>query len=98
MTGEPKMKKTITLLLSSLLCLQAFAETQPIIQQGTGIAPTREEAIKKAIFEAVAKAKGISVGSGEYNFQFKSASADIDTVPGNRRPPRDGTPITPAGQ
>jgi hypothetical protein len=72
------MKKTITLLLIGLLSLQAFAETKPIVQEGKGIAPTRQEAIKRAIFEAVAKAKGISVGSGEYEYSYDSASADID--------------------
>ena len=65
-------------MLIGLLSLQAFAETKPIIQEGKGIAATREEAIKKAIFEAVAKAKGINVGSGEYAFSYESASADID--------------------
>jgi hypothetical protein len=72
------MKKTITLLLIGLLSLQAFAETKPIVQEGKGVAPTRQEAIKRAIFEAVAKAKGISVGSGEYEYSYDSASADID--------------------
>ena len=72
------MKKTIILLLAGLFSLQAFAETKPIVQEGKGIAATREDAIKKAIFEAVAKAKGINVGSGEYAFSFESASADID--------------------
>ncbi|MGD0785266.1 MAG: CsgG/HfaB family protein [Sedimentisphaerales bacterium] len=72
------MKKTITLLLIGLLSLQAFAETKPIVQEGKGIAPTRQEAIKRAIFEAVAKAKGISVGSGEYEYSYDSAAADIE--------------------
>ena len=72
------MKKTMTLLLIGLLSLQAFAETKPIVQEGKGVAPTRQEAIKRAIFEAVAKAKGISVGSGEYEYSYDSASADID--------------------
>jgi hypothetical protein len=73
-----KMRKTIILLLIGLLSLQAFAETKPIVQEGKGIAPTRQEAIKRAIFEAVAKAKGISVGSGEYEYSYDSASADIE--------------------
>jgi len=72
------MRKTIILLLIGLLSLQAFAETKPIVQEGKGIAPTRQEAIKRAIFEAVAKAKGISVGSGEYEYSYDSASADIE--------------------
>ena len=72
------MKKTIILLLAGLFSLQAFAETKPIVQEGKGVAPTRQEAIKRAIFEAVAKAKGISVGSGEYEYSYDSAAADIE--------------------
>jgi Curli production assembly/transport component CsgG len=72
------MKKTITLLLIGLFSLQAFADNKPIVQEGKGIAPTRQEAIKRAIFEAVAKAKGISVGSGEYEYSYDSAAADIE--------------------
>jgi hypothetical protein len=80
------MKRTIVLLLVFVLSLQTLpvlgAAEKPagkeIIQEGKGIAPTREEAIKKAIFEAVAKAKGIDIGSGEYVFSYESASADID--------------------
>ena len=80
------MKKTIILLLILLFSPQTLpvlsavekAAEKEIIQEGKGIAPTREEAIKKAIFEAVAKAKGINVDSGEYAFSYESASADID--------------------
>ena len=38
----------------------------------------------EAIFEAVAKAKGINVGSGRYQFDFESASADIEHKPGGK--------------
>ncbi len=72
------MKKTIISLLVLLFSSQVWAEEKVIIQEGKGIASTRQEAIKKAIFEAVAKAKGISVGSGEYEYSYDSASADID--------------------
>ena len=60
------MKKTIILLLILSFSLQVLAAEKVIIQEGKGVASTREDAIKKAIFEAVAKAKGINVGSGEY--------------------------------
>lgn len=70
--------KKISLFLVFVFFSQVLAETKPIVQEGKGIASTREDAIKKAIFEAVAKAKGINVGSGKYAFSYESASADIE--------------------
>ncbi|MGA2915803.1 MAG: CsgG/HfaB family protein [Sedimentisphaerales bacterium] len=78
------MKRTIILLLILPFSLQAIAKEKAIIQEGKGVASTREDAIKKAIFEAVAKAKGINVGSGKYQFDFESASADIERKPGGK--------------
>ena len=78
------MKRTIILLLILPFSLQVIAKEQVIIQEGKGVASTREDAIKKAIFEAVAKAKGIDVGSGKYQFAFESASADIERKPGGK--------------
>ena len=60
------------------------AKEQVIIQEGKGVASTREDAIKKAIFEAVAKAKGINVDSGRYQFDFESVSADIERKPSGK--------------
>lgn len=77
------MKKTI-ILLTLLFSLQSFAKEQVIIKEGKGIAQTREDAVKKAIFEAVAKAKGINVDSGKYQFGFESATADITRKPGGK--------------
>jgi hypothetical protein len=79
-----KMKKIITLLLILPFSLQVLAGEKAIIQEGKGIASTREDAIKKAIFEAVAKAKGINVGSGRYQFDFESVSADIERKPSGK--------------
>jgi hypothetical protein len=79
-----KMKKTIILLLILPFSLQALAAEKEIIQEGKGVASTREDAIKKAIFEAVAKAKGINVGSGKYQFDFESVSADIERKPSGK--------------
>ncbi|MDD5134126.1 MAG: hypothetical protein PHP01_01790, partial [Phycisphaerae bacterium] len=71
------MKKIIILLLILPFVSLALAETV-IIQEGKGVAPKREDAIKKAIFEAVAKAKGINVGSDKYEYSYESATADIE--------------------
>ncbi len=78
------MKKTMILLLILPFSFQALAKEKTIIQEGKGIASTREDAIKKAIFEAVAKAKGINVGSGKYQFDFESVSADIERKPSGK--------------
>jgi len=78
------MKKTIILLLAISFFSQVLAAEKVIIQEGKGVASTREDAIKKAIFEAVAKAKGINVDSGKYQFDFESVSADIERKPSGK--------------
>ncbi|MEN6385558.1 MAG: CsgG/HfaB family protein [Phycisphaerales bacterium] len=75
------MKKLTILLLSIVFSLQVYAETKEIIQEGKGVASTREEAIKKAIFEAVARAKGINVNSKELSFRYESVIADVEKTP-----------------
>ncbi|MGB8226759.1 MAG: CsgG/HfaB family protein [Sedimentisphaerales bacterium] len=91
------MKRTIILLLILPFSLQAIAKEKEIIQEGKGVASTREDAIKKAIFEAVAKAKGIDVGSGRYQFAFESASADIERKPGGKETGFDAVSIYAEG-
>lgn len=78
------MKKIIVFLFVFLFVSSVLAAEQVIIQEGKGVASTREDAIKKAIFEAVAKAKGINVGSGRYQFDFESVSADIERKPSGK--------------
>jgi hypothetical protein len=73
------MKKIYTIfIVVALICPQAFSATKTIVCETQGRGINREEAIKKALHQAVAQAKGVKVGSGRYEFGFHSATADIE--------------------
>ncbi|MBN1457722.1 MAG: hypothetical protein JW912_07715 [Sedimentisphaerales bacterium] len=73
------MKKIFMLLLiAALFCPQVFSATKTIVRETKGQGITREKAIKSALAEAVAQAKGVQVSSGDYEFGYSSATADID--------------------
>jgi hypothetical protein len=42
-----------------------------MVKEVKGQGATRDEAIKNALFTAVAQAKGVKVGSGDYSFGFR---------------------------
>ncbi len=74
------MKKVYMLLLvAALVCPKAFSAPTTIVRQTKGQGVTREQAIDKALYQAVAQAKGIAVSSGRYDFGFQSAGVGIDT-------------------
>ena len=74
------MKKIyILLLVVVLVCPKAFSAAKTIVRQTKGQGITREQAIQKALYQAVAQAKGIAVSSGRYEFGFQSAGVGIDT-------------------
>ena len=74
------MKKLYMLLLvAALVCPKAFSAPTTIVRQTKGQGVTREQAIDKALYQAVAQAKGIAVSSGRYDFGFQSAGVGIDT-------------------
>jgi curli biogenesis system outer membrane secretion channel CsgG len=74
------MKKTYMLMLVvALVCPEAFSAPKTIVRQTKGQGVTREQAIDKALYQAVAQAKGIAVSSGRYDFGFQSAGVGIDT-------------------
>ena len=74
------MKKIyILLLVVALVCPKAFSAAKTIVRQTKGQGITREQAIQKALYQAVAQAKGIAVSSGRYEFGFQSAGVGIDT-------------------
>jgi len=74
------MKKIYFLLLVVVLvCPKAFSAPKTIVRQTKGQGITREQAIQKALYQAVAQAKGIAVSSGRYEFGFQSAGVGIDT-------------------
>ena len=74
------MKKIYMLLLvAALACPKAFSAPTTIVRQTKDQGVTREQAIDKALYQAVAQAKGIAVSSGRYDFGFQSAGVGINT-------------------
>jgi TolB-like protein len=83
--GVSKMKKICSLLvIMAIVCgITSAADVNApakntILRQVQGQGPTRDDAIKNGLFTAVAQAKGVKVGSGDYSFGYRSASADIN--------------------
>ena len=72
------MKTLASLLLVAVLLSVAFAADDVIVVETVGRGLERNEAIKDAIYLAVGQAKGIVVNSDEYDFDFFSASVDVD--------------------
>jgi curli biogenesis system outer membrane secretion channel CsgG len=77
--------KTIgaTLIITAIFCGISFANgvsapPDVFMREAQGQGSTHEEAVKNALFTAVAQAKGVKVGSGDYSFGFHSATADIN--------------------
>lgn len=68
-----------------------------ILQQVQGQGPTRDEAIRNALFQAVAQTKGIKVGSGDYSFGYRSASADINRTGTAKQVEFDAVSVQTAG-
>jgi len=74
------MKKIyILLFVVALVCPKGFSAAKTIVRQTKGQGITREQAIQKALYQAVAQAKGIAVSSGRYEFGFQSVGVGIDT-------------------
>ncbi len=73
------MKKIYTFfIVAALVCPQAFSATKTIVRETKGQGINREKAIKRALAEAVAQVQGVQISSGDYEFGYSSASADID--------------------
>ncbi|MHC4728493.1 MAG: CsgG/HfaB family protein [Planctomycetota bacterium] len=74
------MKKIYMLMLVVVLvCPRVFSAPKTIVRQTKGQGVTREQAIRSALYQAVAQAKGIAVSSGRYNFGFQSTGVGFDT-------------------
>ncbi|MFH1371257.1 MAG: CsgG/HfaB family protein [Planctomycetota bacterium] len=67
------------------------------LQQVKGQGPTKDEAIKNGLFQAVAQAKGVKVGSGDYSFGYRSASADINRTGTGKQVAFDAVSVQTAG-
>jgi TolB-like protein len=68
-----------------------------ILQQVKGQGITKDEAIKNGLFQAVAQAKGVKVGSGDYSFGYRSASADINRAGTGKQVEFDAVSVQTAG-
>ncbi len=68
----------MSFIITALLCHSGFCATKTIVRTVKGHGVTRDEAIKKALAQAVAQARGVRISSGDYEFGYRSASADIE--------------------
>jgi curli biogenesis system outer membrane secretion channel CsgG len=81
-----------------VFCSLALAEdtaTKQIQVQGQG--STKDEAIKNGILQAVAQARGIKVGSGDYSIGYDSGSANIDRTNTGKRVEIDAVSVRAEG-
>ena len=93
------MKKICMLfIIVALVCPEAFSATKTIVRETKGQGINRDEAIKKALYQAVSQAKGVKISSGDYSFGYRSASADIErTDSGNKRVEFDAVSVQTGG-
>lgn len=68
-----------------------------IVRQVQGQGPTKDEAVKNGLFQAVAQAKGVKVGSGDYSFGYRSASADVNRGGSGKQIAFDAVSVQTAG-
>ena len=84
--------------ITVVFCSLAFAE-DTILKQVQGQGPSKDDAIKNGLFQAVAQAKGIKVGSGKYYLatrRHRRRRQDADrqnmgSMPSPSRPPARST-------
>ncbi|MBL7106447.1 MAG: hypothetical protein ISS77_02405 [Phycisphaerae bacterium] len=73
------MKKIYTLLLMVVLISSvAFSATKTVVRETKGQGINRDKAIKRALADAVAQVQGVQISSGDYEFGYSSATADVD--------------------
>ncbi len=72
-----KMKHIFCIVLT-LCCASVFAKTKIVTHEVKGYGTSREQAINNALVQAVAQTRGVGIRSGDYQFGFQSATADID--------------------
>jgi len=93
------MKKSllflIILALASPLLFAAETKTKVVETKGQGF--DRDEAINKALKQAVAQVKGVAVSSLDTNFNYRSASADIERTDSGKRVEFDAVGVQTGG-
>ena len=82
--------------ITVVFCSLAFAE-DTILKQVQGQGPSKDDAIKNGLFQAVAQAKGVKVGSGKYYFGYQGVTADVDRTPTGKSIGVDAVSVEAAG-
>ena len=82
--------------ITVVFCSFAFAE-DTILKQVQGQGPSKDDAIRNGLFQAVAQAKGVKVGSGKYYFGYQGVTADVDKTPTGKSIGVDAVSVEAAG-
>ena len=92
-------KALLFLIVLALASTPLFAaETKTIVRETKGQGVNKEEAIKKALQQAVAQARGVMISSRDVDFIYRSASADIERKPtGGKRVEFDAVGVDVGG-
>jgi TolB-like protein len=85
---------TVLALISTLL-FAAETKTKVVETKGQGV--NRDEAINMALKQAVAQVKGVAVSSIDTDFDYRSASADIERTPSGKRVEFDAVGVHTGG-
>ncbi len=85
---------TVLTLISTLL-FAAETKTKVVETKGHGV--NRDEAINMALKQAVAQVKGVAVSSLDTDFDYRSASADIERTPSGKRVEFDAVGVHTGG-
>jgi TolB-like protein len=97
------MKKALLFLtILALASAQAFSadpnaatKTKVVETKGQGV--NRDEAIDKALRQAVAQVKGVAISSINTDFSYRSASADIEKTPSGKKVEFDAVGVDTGG-
>jgi curli biogenesis system outer membrane secretion channel CsgG len=93
------MKKAFLFLtilaLTSTLLFAAETATKTVETKGQGV--NRDEAINMALKQAVAQVKGVAVSSLDTDFDYRSASADIEKTPSGKKVEFDAVGVHTGG-
>jgi TolB-like protein len=85
----------IVLALVSTLLFAVETATKVVETKGHGV--NRDEAINMALKQAVAQVKGVAVSSLDTDFDYRSASADIERTPSGKRVEFDAVGVHTGG-
>lgn len=83
-------------IVAGLFCAQALSDNVVVREiKGQGI--TKDEAIKNALIQAVSQVRGVKVGSDDYAFGYRSASADIERKDSGKKVEFDAVSVQTGG-